>query len=331
MSDLLENERVSLLNQPSTTEIQAQIPSLIEQLSQKLVGQKATLELVVAACLAGGHVLLEDVPGTGKTTLAASLAQVLGLHFRRIQGTPDLLPADVVGATVFHPQDNDFEFHRGPVFTNVLLMDEINRATPRTQSALLEAMAERQVSADGVTYPLPQPFFVIATANPIESQGVFPLPEAQLDRFLVQLKLGYISADEEMDMVRRVVQQGRLELKAIFDEERVQAAQDEVRNIHVSDAVLRYLVNLCRATREHDQVLLGASPRAIVALTQYSQALSYIAGRTFVTPDDVKRAIEPILAHRLRLNIDWMGDDGARQVIRDVLESVPVPNERVEA
>ncbi len=316
--------------QSPVTSIQSRIPDIIEQLAKKIVGQQNTLELVTAACLAGGHVLLQDVPGTGKTRLASSLAAVFGLSFRRVQGTPDLLPADVVGATVFHPSDNQFTFHRGPIFTNVLLMDEINRATPRTQSALLEAMAEKQVSADGVTYALPKPFFVIATANPIESQGVFPLPEAQLDRFLVQLQLGYISAEDEIDMVRRVVFTEDEELSPVLSEADVVKAQQEVRQILVSDDVLRYIVNLCRETRTHDQVELGASPRAIVALTQYAQALAYLAQRTFVTPDDVKRALYPTMAHRLQLNIDWMGEDGVKRVLQDVLQSVPLPNERSE-
>ncbi|MFB5192056.1 AAA family ATPase [Alicyclobacillus fastidiosus] len=316
------------MNDSAITPTQARIPDIIEQLSKKIVGQRSTLELVTAACLAGGHVLLQDVPGTGKTRLAASLAKVFGLAFCRIQGTPDLLPADVVGATVFNPGDNRFTFHRGPIFTNVLLMDEINRATPRTQSALLEAMAEQQVSADGTTYRLPKPFFVIATANPIESQGVFPLPEAQLDRFLVQLNLGYIAAEEEIEMVRRVVFTKDEELSAVLDEQDVVKAQEEVRQILVSDDVLRYIVALGRATRTHDQVELGASPRAIVALTQYAQALAYLAQRRFVTPDDVKRAFYPTMAHRLQLNIDWMGEDGAKRVIEDVLQGVPVPNER---
>lgn len=312
------------------TEVQALIPSVVLELSKKVVGQKKTIELLTAACLAGGHVLLEDVPGTGKTRLAASLATVFGLDYRRIQGTPDLLPSDVVGATVYHAQDGEFHFHPGPIFTNVLLVDEINRATPRTQSALLEAMAERQVSADGVTNPLPQPFFVVATANPIESQGVFPLPEAQLDRFLVQLKLGYIQAEEEMDMVRRVVFSDDAAVQNVLTQAQVLEAQSQVRAIHVSDTVLAYLIRLSRATRDHDQVTLGASPRAIVALTQFSQALAYIDGRTFVTPDDVKRAFGPIMSHRLQMNIDWMGDDGSSEVIRDVMQSVAVPNEREE-
>lgn len=318
------------MSQATVTPVQTKIPAIIQQLSRKIVGQEATLELVTAASLAGGHVLLQDVPGTGKTRLAASLATVFGLSFRRIQGTPDLLPADVVGATVFHPDNNEFIFHKGPIFTNVLLMDEINRATPRTQAALLEAMAEKQVSADGATHALPSPFFVIATANPLESQGVFPLPEAQLDRFLVQLKLGYIEAEEEMEMVRRVVFTGDVTLDTVLSAEEVCTAQTEVQQVHVSDDVLRYLVSLCRATRDHDQVVLGASPRAIVALTQYAQALAYLKQRSFVTPDDVKRALPLVMAHRLQLNIDWMGDNGGRQVVEDVLNSVPVPHERDE-
>ncbi|EPZ41588.1 MULTISPECIES: AAA family ATPase [Alicyclobacillus] len=312
------------------TSTQSKIPGIIEQLAKKIVGHHDTLELVTAACLAGGHVLLQDVPGTGKTRLAASLASVFGLAFRRVQGTPDLLPADVVGATVFNPQDNQFTFHQGPIFTNVLLMDEINRATPRTQSALLEAMAEKQVSADGVTYPLPNPFFVIATANPLESQGVFPLPEAQLDRFLVQLNLGYTSAEDEFEMVRRVIFTDDAPLTQVLSQADVVQAQQEVKQIRVSDDVLQYIVRLCRETRNHDQVELGASPRSIVALTQYAQSLAYLSQRSFVTPDDVKRAFYPTMAHRLQLNIGWMGEGGIQRVLDDVIQSVPLPNERAE-
>lgn len=314
----------------SMSSVQSLMPAVMRELSKKIVGQQKTIELLTAACLSGGHVLLEDVPGTGKTTLAASLATVFGLQYRRIQGTPDLLPSDVVGATVYNSKDGEFTFHPGPIFTNVLLVDEINRATPRTQAALLEAMAEKQVSADGVTNPLPQPFFVVATANPIESQGVFPLPEAQLDRFLVQLKLGYISADEEMDMVKRVVFPNDIAVQMVLTQAQVVEAQEQVRNIHISDTVLAYLIRLARATRDHDQIALGASPRAIIALTQFAQALAFVDGRAFVTPDDVKRAFGPIMAHRLQLNIDWMGDDGSISIVQDVLQSVAVPNEREE-
>jgi MoxR-like ATPase len=318
------------LSANETSVVQTKIPAIIQQLSRKIVGQQPILELVTAACLAQGHVLLEDVPGTGKTLLASSLARVFGLGFSRIQGTPDLLPADVIGATVYHPADGKFTFHPGPIFTNVLLMDEINRATPRTQSALLEAMAERQVSTDGVTQALPKPFFVIATANPVESQGVFPLPEAQLDRFLVQLKLGYVSVEDEIEMVRRIAFEEPVELDVVLTEDQILTAQQEVRKITVNDDILHYIVELCRKTRNHDQVLLGASPRAVIALTQYAQALAYIAQREFVIPDDVKRAFTPVMSHRLQLNIDWMGDDGANQVIEDTLGSVSVPNERAE-
>ncbi|WP_370670806.1 AAA family ATPase [Alicyclobacillus acidiphilus] len=313
-----------------TKSLQSAMPAVIDALAEKVVGQRDTIELLVAACLARGHVLLEDVPGTGKTRLASSFGRVLGLDYRRIQGTPDLLPSDVVGTTIFHPQEGEFRFHPGPIFTNVLLMDEINRATPRTQAALLEAMAEGQVSADGTTSPLPLPFFVIATANPIESQGVFPLPEAQLDRFLVQLKLGYVSIDEEMDMVRRVVFRDDAPVQPVLTGSDVLAAQAEVRATHVSDDVLRYLVDLCRATRSHDQVALGASPRSVVLLTQYAQALAYIAGRDFVTPDDVKRGFAPVMTHRLQLNVDWMDAEAGARIVNELLEAVPVPHEREE-
>lgn len=301
-----------------------------------MVGQGQVVRHSVAACIAGGHILFEDVPGTGKTTLASTLARVLGLVFTRVQGTPDLLPSELVGTMVFRPDKGSFEFRKGPVFTQVLLMDEINRATPRTQSALLEAMSEGQVTVDGVTHLLDQPFFVMATANPLESQGVFPLPEAQLDRFLVQLRLGYISEAEEIQMVQRIRLNQVTPPSACMDGPSVEEARAAARNIEVAEDVLAYIVRLCRATRNHEEVRLGASPRAVLSLTAFSQALALVAGRSFVLPDDVKEAWKPVMRHRIQLLAGWSPDDvtGTSQVdelLDGVLGAVDVPGELATA
>ncbi len=300
------------------------------EIEKKIVGQAQVIRHTLAALLAGGHVLFEDVPGTGKTTLASTFAEVLGLSFNRVQGTPDLLPGDLVGTMVFHPKTAEFSFRKGPIFTQVLLMDEINRATPRTQSALLEAMAEGNVTVDGRTYSLNPPFFVMATANPLESQGVFPLPEAQLDRFLVQLNLGYLSEDDELEMVQRIRLRQPVSISRQLTAEDVLALQAEVRKVHVAEDVLRYVVRLCRATREHHQVALGASPRAVLALTAFAQALAMLSGRDFVTPDDVQEAWLPVLRHRVQTHVDWHSPGSVHEVeetLMDVLHSVTAPVE----
>jgi MoxR-like ATPase len=306
------------------------LQNAMSEVNKRMVGQKSAVRHTIAACIAGGHVLLEDVPGTGKTTLASSVAAVLGLDFRRIQGTPDLLPGELVGTMVFHPATAEFQFRPGPIFTQILLFDEINRATPRTQSALLEAMAERQVSVDGETRRLDDAFFVIATANPIESQGVFPLPEAQLDRFLVQLKLGYTSEEEEFDMVQRI----RLGQVGSLSPQMTQAelieAKQAVREINVADDVLRYIVRLCRTTRTHEQVLLGASPRSVLSLTAFSQALALLSGRSYVIPDDVQEAWHPVMRHRVKAQVEWRTDGSSLEVseiLDEILASVNVPVE----
>lgn len=314
------------------TEIQTasgQLQAVCEEVERKVVGQPGVILHTVAACVAGGHVLFEDVPGTGKTTLAAAVAQVLGLAFGRVQGTPDLLPSELVGTMVFHPGEGAFSFRKGPIFTQVLLMDEINRATPRTQSALLEAMAEGQVSVDGVTHLLTQPFFVMATANPIESQGVFPLPEAQLDRFLVQLRLGYTSAAEEVEMIERIRLGDGVTLTAQMTAEQLLQARLATASVHVSRELLQYIVLLCQGTRSHEQIQLGASPRAAVQLTAFAQALALLAGRDFVRPDDVQEAWLPVMRHRIKTYIDWQGDGTAEAetVLTEVLANTLVPTE----
>lgn len=300
-----------------------------QEISRKVVGQERVVRHLVASLIAGGHVLLEDVPGTGKTTLAAALASVLGLEFKRVQGTPDLLPSELIGTMVFNPASTEFQFRQGPAFTQILLMDEINRATPRTQSALLEAMAEGAVSVDGVTKTLSQPYFVIATANPVESQGVFPLPEAQLDRFIARLTLGYISEADEFQMVKLIRLGGEVILNEVLSDEAVIRIREDVRRVGVHDDVLRYVIRLCRATREHEFVTLGASPRAVLALTAFSQALAALSGRSFITPDDVQEAWHPVMNHRIRTKLDWQtkGREETADVLQDILQSVVAPTE----
>ncbi|MCL6453666.1 MAG: MoxR family ATPase [Alicyclobacillus sp.] len=308
------------------------LQAVVAQVGHVMVGQDAVVRQALAACLAGGHVLFEDVPGTGKTTLAATLAAALGLRCTRVQGTPDLLPSELVGTMVFRPDEGAFTFRPGPIFTEILLMDEVNRATPRTQSALLEAMSEGRVSVDGVTHPLPQPFFVMATANPVESQGVFPLPEAQLDRFLVQLRLGYVAEEDELEMVRRVRLNRPVALERCMSAGEVEAAKQAVQSVHVAEDILAYIVRLCRASRAHEGVLLGASPRAVIALTAFCQALALLDGRGFVLPDDVKAAWKPVLRHRLQLQTGWdasveTASEASDRVLDEILAGVPVPTE----
>lgn len=316
---------------PTIGSISGQLKAIHEEISRKVVGQSKVIRHAIAALAASGHVLLEDVPGTGKTTLAAAIASVLGLRFHRVQGTPDLLPSELVGTMVFNPATAEFRFRQGPIFTQVLLMDEINRSTPRTQSALLEAMSEAQVSHDGDTHALQPPFFVIATANPIESQGIFPLPEAQLDRFLVRLKLGYTDEDDELEMVKRIQLEQATELKTLVSQAQVMEIRQHVRGVKVHNDVLRYIVRLCRATRSHDEILLGASPRSVIALTSFAQALATISNRDFVTPDDVQEAWLPVMNHRIRTKIEWQVDehDEASSLLQHILTTVAAPTEFV--
>jgi len=292
-----------------------------------IVGKRPAVELALTAFLAGGHVLIEDIPGVGKTTLAKALARALGLVFKRVQFTPDLLPADITGTTIFNQKTAQFEFREGPVFANIVLADEINRATPKTQSSLLECMEEQQVTTDGITYILPHPFFVVATENDIESHGTYPLPEAQLDRFLLRLSLGYPDAAEES---RILDQQTRLRpldaLEPVTTRDEILRLQAETRAVFVAPALRDYIVALVGATRTHPLTALGASPRGSLGLLHASQAYAAVSGRTYVQPDDIKRLAGPVLAHRLILRPETrVKNVTGPSLIEEILDRIPVP------
>jgi len=294
-----------------------------------IVGKDDVIDLALIALLCEGHILIEDVPGIGKTTLAKALARSVGCTFRRIQFTPDLLPSDVTGISFFNQKQQEFEFRPGPVFSQILLADEINRATPRTQSALLEAMQERQTTVDGETRLLPRPFLVLATQNPIELEGTFPLPEAQIDRFMLKIALGYPSAEDEEAILLRFERQDPLEgLTAVVEAGELLTAQTAVKEIRVEESVRRYLVQLVRATRTHSAIELGASPRGSLFLYRAAQAYAAIQGRDYVIPDDVKRLAGPVLIHRLMINPQVRLRGRSKEVILDeIVAGVPVPVE----
>lgn len=300
---------------------------LTANVGRVIVGQEAMVELLLVALLADGHVLIEDVPGTGKTTLAKALARSFDLSFARIQFTPDLLPSDVTGINFYNQKRQEFEFRPGPVVSQILLADEINRATPRTQSALLEAMQERQVTVDGDTLRLPRPFLVLATQNPIELEGTFPLPEAQVDRFLMQISLGYPSEQEENDILLRYDRSDPLEeLAPVLAGEQLLAMQAEVRTVHVETSVREYLVQVARATRAHPAVELGVSPRGTLALYRACQALAAVRGRAFVIPDDVKTLAPYVLTHRIHISPQTrLRGRTPQEVIAQIVSEVPVP------
>jgi MoxR-like ATPase len=302
---------------------------VMENVGQVIVGKGEVVELVLVALLCEGHVLIEDVPGIGKTTLAKAVARSLGCTFKRIQFTPDLLPSDVTGITFFNQKRQEFEYRPGPIMAQIILADEINRATPRTQSALLEAMQERQVTVDVETKPLPRPFLVLATQNPIELEGTFPLPEAQVDRFLLRLKLGYPTVDEENRILLRFEQYDPLEdLQPVISSEELLAMQEESRRVRVEESVREYIVRVCRTTRGHPAVELGASPRGTLFLYKTSQALAALRGRDYVIPDDVKYLAPYVLTHRLIISPQTRlrGRTG-EEIVREVVESVAVPVE----
>jgi MoxR-like ATPase len=301
---------------------------ILDEVERAVVGHRRGLELVLIAILAGGHVLLEDLPGLGKTLTARSFAQVLGLSFARIQFTPDLLPSDVVGAPLYEQRTGEMVFRPGPVFTQLLLADEINRTPPKTQAALLEAMGEGQVSMDGVTRALPQPFVVLATDNPIEYEGTYELPEAQLDRFLVRLRLGYLNKDDEVAMLARRLDRKteRTELREVVGAAELLTLRDSLEDVEVSPDVLDYVVSIVGATRDHPQIQVGASPRGGLALVQLARGQARLRQRDYVIPDDVKSIAVPALAHRITLRPElWVRQVSADDVVARLLATVPVP------
>lgn len=313
---------------PTIAETTERAGQILDSVDRAVVGKRPALEVVLATVLAGGHVLLEDNPGLGKTLAARSLAQTLGLDFARAQFTPDLLPADLTGSFIFDQRNATFEFRQGPLFTGLLLADEINRTPPKTQASLLEAMQERQVTVEGQTFGLPHPFHVIATANPVEYEGTYPLPEAQLDRFLTRVSFGYPTHEEEADVLQRRMQrrQEDIVLDPVTDAAGLLGMQAAIEQLHVEDSVVDYCVRLTAATREHAQVLIGASPRGSLALVLVGRALSVVRGRDFVTPEDVKRVALSVLSHRITVKPElWMSGTTPSSVVRGLLDSVPTP------
>jgi MoxR-like ATPase len=312
-------------------EIQDVTNQLLENVEKVIVGKTDAVRLTITGLLCQGHILIEDVPGTGKTMLAKSIARSIGGTFNRIQFTPDMLPSDVTGVSMFNQKTNEFEYRQGPIVAQIVLTDEINRATPKTQAALLEAMEEHQVTVDGKTHPLPEPFLVLATQNPIEYEGTFPLPEAQMDRFLLRISLGYPSKTYEVQMLTDQQLHHPIEdLEQVIDIADLLKAQDAVRSITVTDEIKRYIVDLVETTRAHGEIYLGASPRGSLALFRTSQARAAILGREYVIPDDVKALAVPALAHRLIVgSAARIREVDAVDVIEEVLEKVPVPGGEV--
>jgi MoxR-like ATPase len=302
---------------------------IIAELERAIVGKREALELVLLGVLADGHVLIEDFPGLAKTLIARSFAQVTSLRFTRVQFTPDLMPGDVTGSSIFDQRSSEFEFRPGPIFTNVLLADEINRAPPKTQAALLEAMQERQVTIEGTTRLLERPFLVLATQNPIEYEGTYPLPEAQLDRFLLRLGVGYPSRDDEWRILERRLERAEdeVELSRVVDRETLLEMQAAVEDVHVADSLGRYIVELVAATRANQRLQVGASPRGALALLKLARCRAALHGRDFATPDDVKSVAAPALAHRLTLKPElWVQRISAEEIVRETLEQVPTPS-----
>lgn len=297
---------------------------IVDVLANYYVAPRQTLELLLAAILARGHVLFNDPPGLGKTTLAKILARALGLSFKRVQFTPDMLPSDVIGVNVWRPHEGRFEFVKGPVFTNILLADEINRAPPKTQAALLEAMEERQVTVDGVTYKLEEPFIVLATQNPVEFRGVYPLPEAELDRFLIQLSVGYPGPNEEAEILRRRIawrgDDPSVYVKPVTSREEIIQWMQYVEAVYIDEAIIQYIVRIAQALRTHPLNTYGPSPRGSIALMKISRALALLDGRNYVTPDDVKKAAAAALAHRITPK-----EGDPRDLVREVLNKTPIP------
>jgi MoxR-like ATPase len=311
-----------------TTDVAATSALILDEVEQAVVGKRDALELVLLGLLADGHVLIEDFPGLAKTLAARSFAQVTSMRFARIQFTPDLMPGDVTGSSIYNQRESDFEFRPGPIFANLVLADEINRAPPKTQASLLEAMQERQTTIEGTTHRLERPFLVLATQNPIEYEGTYPLPEAQLDRFLLRASFGYPEREHELDMLARRAERRTddVVLRPVVDRDTLLALQDAVEQVHVGDAVRGYMVDVVRATRDASAIQVGASPRGSLALLKLSRAKAAVAGRDFVTPEDVKAVAVPALAHRLTLRPElWVQRVRPEDVVRDRLETVPTP------
>ncbi|WP_335869084.1 AAA family ATPase [Bacillus sp. 2205SS5-2] len=306
----------------------SEITSLIEKYEERIVGQNTNLKLLLSAILAGGHVLLEGVPGTGKTQMVKTLASLVGGTFNRIQFTPDLLPSDITGSTIYNLKDSNFQTIKGPIFTNILLADEINRTPAKTQAALLEAMEESQVTIQGETYPLSEVFFVVATQNPIEFEGTYPLPEAQQDRFLFKLDINFPSLEEEKNVLKQVLEKRftASEIAAILDINTLLSIRKEIKNVTVSDAVLDYIMKIVRRTRETESIRFGASTRAAISIGKSAQAWSYLSGRDYVTPDDIKIVARPALRHRIQLS-PHMELEGVTidTIIQELVGSIPVP------
>jgi MoxR-like ATPase len=308
-----------------------QCEAVLDEIQRVVVGRRPALTLILTALLARGHVLIEDLPGLGKTLIARCFAAALGLAFKRVQFTPDLLPADLLGSTIYDMQSGRFEFRQGPIFSNLLLADEINRTPPKTQAALLEAMAERQVSIDGITHQLPEPFIVLATDNPIEYEGTYPLPEAQLDRFTIRLELRYLTERDEASMLRRRLDRGSADptVGRIVDAQDLLAMRESVEQVTVHEDVLQYVVSLAVASRQHPQVAVGASPRAELDLVQLARARALLLGRDYVIPEDVKALAVPAMAHRISLRPEmWVRQVRTSDVVEELLRRLPVPRTR---
>lgn len=308
------------------------IQDIIENVEKVIVGKRQIIEYFLVCILSNGHILFEDIPGVGKTMLSKAMAISLGMSFKRIQCTPDLLPSDVIGVSVFNQKTQEFEFKPGPVFANLILADEINRATPRTQSSLLECMEERQVTVEGVSIKLPRPFIVMATQNPIEYEGVFPLPEAQLDRFLMKLSIGYPSYDDEVEIIKsQRVKHPIEDLKPVSSLEEVLSLQEKIKEIYVDETIIQYILNIVSATRKHSDIAVGASPRGSLSLFRASQALAYIRGRDYVLPDDIKELAPLVLSHRIILKSEsYLRGYTQRGVISSILTSIEVPIGKVK-
>jgi MoxR-like ATPase len=306
---------------------QAMFERIMYNVEKVMVGKKDAVEKAVIALLCGGHILLEDVPGVGKTMLVRALARTVGCDFKRIQFTPDLLPSDITGVSVYNQRTGEFEFRPGPLMTNIVLADELNRASPKTQAALLEAMEEKRVTVDGVSYALPRPFLILATQNPIEYEGTYALPEAQLDRFFLRIRLGYPKERDEVEMLGRLQEKHPLEqLKPVIVKEELVQLHREISLVHVDDTLKQYIVQLVAATRTHKDLLLGASPRASLALMRAAQATAFIRGRSYAVPDDIKEMIEPVVAHRLLLHSDArMTGKTSESILRGIVEASAIP------